>query len=127
MNNERGFILPVTIVLLFILTTSLFHQVATYEREKRFHFEIEQQFYLDQMLQMATVDFLTLLKTDRILASGMFSYAKGNVYYWVLSEDDEMIQIEFTVLTERNRQRNVEMTIDKAQFVVIHWLEKANF
>lgn len=123
--NENGFILPVTMILLFIVTSSLFHQISIYEREKRFHFELEQKYNIDHMLQMATVDLITLVKTDEIVASGMFDYTKGKIYYWILAEDDEMIQIEFTVLTDKNRQRNVEMIIDKNQYNVINWLEKA--
>lgn len=127
MNNERGFILPLTIILLFLLSSTLFHQISVYEREKRFHAEIEQQFYIQQLLQMATADILSEIEREAPLISGQFNYDIGNAYYWLLAEEEQFVHIDLNVITTNNKQRNVEIVFDKNHLVVVDWLEKINF
>lgn len=123
MNNEKGFILPLSMVLLFLLSSSLFHQIAVYEREKRFQMEQEQYAVIQTLLQMATVDLLTLVANGGQTLSGYFEYEQGKVYYWQTDEMDQFVYIDFNIITNAERQRYVRIGIDKENLVVIDWRE----
>lgn len=122
-NGQKGFILPITLILCLFLSLALMHVLDVYLTEKKFYAEQEEIFLLESLLQMAAVDIVDDLITNRLSASGAFNYEKGAAVYWILEETHDTLNIQLKVRTEKERQRVVRLLLDKEKMRVKEWIE----
>lgn len=108
---------------MFLLSSSLLHQVGIYEREKRFQFEQEQFSIMESLFQMAIVDIFTLFLNEELSSSDHLYYETGFVEYWKDIETHEVVYINILVNTNNQRQRFGRIGIDKEKAVIKDWLE----
>ncbi|MFV8827928.1 competence type IV pilus minor pilin ComGG [Alkalihalobacterium sp. APHAB7] len=122
-NGQKGFILPMTLILCLLLSLALMHVLDVYLTEKKFYAEQEEIFLLESLLQMAAVDIVDDLTTNRLSDSGAFNYEKGAAVYWILEETHDTLNIQLKVRTEKEKQRVVRLLLDKEKMRVKEWIE----
>ncbi|MDE5412284.1 competence type IV pilus minor pilin ComGG [Alkalihalobacterium chitinilyticum] len=122
-NGQKGFILPITLIFCLLLSLALMHVLDMYLTEKKFYAEQEEIFLLESLLQMATVDLVDDLTTNRLSSTGAFNYEKGTAVYWILEDTHDTVNIQLKVRTDKERQRVVRFLLDKDKMRVKEWIE----
>ncbi len=123
MKSEYGFILPLTLGLMFIISSVVLYQTERYVIEKRFYFEQAEIVTLETLLQMATVDLLNDLRKDELSDKGDYIYDKGIVTFSVLSQGERKIEFMLQAKTFQGRQRFIQLHYDKVKKEVTEWWE----
>ncbi|WP_216831712.1 competence type IV pilus minor pilin ComGG [Alkalihalobacterium elongatum] len=122
-NEQKGFILPVTLLLCLFVSLSLIHLLGLYVTEKKFYVEQGEIFVLESLMQMATADLIHQIGFGDINSTGEFYYEKGVAAYWILGDSHDTLNIQLKVMTEKGRQRFVTLLVDKEQLRVKEWIE----
>jgi competence protein ComGG len=118
MKNEKGFILPTTIVISFLFFLVFTHQLDLYMSEKRFYKEVEEQYQLEMILNMAVDDIIEeieALKEEETLTSSYSAwlyYPNGQVRYQVVLLTEDMVQITMYCQTTKGRKYNARFIYD---------------
>lgn len=130
-RNERGFILPITLIIVFLLVSLVLQQIKVYETEKRFFNHQEEMVTIDQLLQIGAVDLEKRLSSDPKLKSGEFSNENGKVVYENLSLPDDtdldrkkVLRFTLTAQTGDNgSSHSSQVYYDKDKKKIIRWVE----
>jgi len=125
MRNERGFILPITLVILFIVSSFTIFQINQFTTEKKLLFEQSEVITNERLLQMAIVDVTDFLTSNSDeYFSGDFQYEKGEVAFIVKAETEKIKSITLIskTLGQRSRQVKYFYYLEKGTF--LPWLEK---
>ncbi|OLO42878.1 hypothetical protein BTR23_02445 [Alkalihalophilus pseudofirmus] len=123
MGNQKGFILPTTIMLCLFMSLAVLHLVEVYMTEKNFSFEQEEIFMIESLMQMAIVDLVHEIGMMEQNYSSEFHYDNGTATYWILEESHDTFNIQLKVRTTSDRQRVVRVLLDKEQMRVKEWIE----
>ncbi len=123
MNNEKGFILPITLFVVFLLTSFVTFQVNQYKIEKEIIHEQNELYTAERLLQMAIVDLQEMIEhLDDDLYSGNLHYEKGEVTFVIRSETDEIISIHLISNTKRQRSKQIKYYYYLSKETVLPWL-----
>ncbi|MGO4887137.1 competence type IV pilus minor pilin ComGG [Anaerobacillus sp. MEB173] len=126
MNNEKGFVTPVTLILSLLLFSLLFYQVQQYTVEKRFLKEQEEILTMDALMQMGVVDIIDIIgafDTPPQTLTGQLRYVKGNVHYVIAPGTEERLSVKLECVTNNGRKRNIEIFYDIISSDIIDWIE----
>jgi hypothetical protein len=119
-RNEKGFILPVTMVIVFLLAGFVLHEVKMHETDSKFLIERQSSEKLDELLQMAVVD----VQNPSIEREGLFYYDGGTVRYQILStESENVVKVDLTAKTSDGKARVVHYRYDTMKNKIIMWEE----
>ncbi|HET7579758.1 MAG TPA: competence type IV pilus minor pilin ComGG [Bacillales bacterium] len=124
MHKEGGFVLPLTLVVLFLVSAFLLHEIKLYETEKRFLHASEEMFTLDRLLQMADVDLernLSRSASSRNL--GILLYKNGKVRYSVEPFSTNVVRITLKAKTNDGGKHISHAYYDKIKKKIIRWEE----
>lgn len=112
LSNQKGFILPLTVIVLFLLASFTLFQIRQYVIERDFYFEYSEAFTNERLLQLAIVDVAKKIdqSTERIDLSGILYYDKGEVSYQIRSKEKCSYSILLTSKTKNNRLRQLNYT-----------------
>lgn len=122
MNNEKGFILPTTMVISLLFFAVFTHQLDLYLTEKRFYKEVEEQYQLEMILNMAVDDIVEDIEVSKeegtltSSSSAWLYYPNGQVRYLVSILDVDVVSITMNGETLHGRKYN-------ARFMY-HFIEK---
>lgn len=131
-NNERGFILPLTLILTFLLFSFLLHEIKVYKTEQQFVHHQENMLVLDRLLQRSAADMEKMPLADWPEQS--FAYQNGEVVYM---EDelpdntgldaDQIIYFELTAKVDQrddNARHISYVYYDKKKEKIVRWVER---
>lgn len=122
-GNEDGFILPLTMVIIFLICAFLLHEIKMYEAEKRFLQTREDLFVTDQMMQMAVVDLKVRLHHSNF-KGGTFLYKKGTVRYSIKNTTgSNMLCITLRAKANSGGLHVSRMYYDKMKQKIVRWEE----
>lgn len=124
-NNEKGFIFPITLMMIFIVGSFLTFQIQQYMTEKQFLLEESETFTSERLLQMAVIDINQILiggEADDF--SGKFHYQEGEVTYIVKKETEEVMSITLVSKTLKKRSKHVKYYYYLNGGTVLPWLEE---
>jgi hypothetical protein len=121
--KKNGFITPLTLVISFILLSTILHQIKTLEQERLFLMEEKQVFLLEQLLQMATTDMLEMLKASTNLIEGTFDYEHGTVTYQILEKTNEEVRVRLRAFTDQGRKNQVILYYNLNNQELTEWVE----
>lgn len=121
--NQKGYLLPTTLILLFLFSSIILHQLNMYGIEKRFYMEQEQVYLLQYLQQMASYDLLTIVGEESLEEEGLFFYEKGFARYMVTNEIEPNVVIQLHVETDKNRKRTSRLVLNKEGRRIVSWRE----
>lgn len=125
MGNEKGFILPTTIIIMLILSSFVIFQVSQYALEKKILLEEGELYTAERLLQMGVVDVLNILGSDeRENFSGNFYYEEGEVSFVVKKEKSEMKSVRLISRTVAPKTKEFTFFYDVKTETVLPWLEE---
>jgi competence protein ComGG len=124
MQNERGFILPMTLIGVTVLMLFIVHQANLYITEKRFYKESEEMFELDSLMQQAVHDMKQVLQGEKI--NGKLEYTKAfqNGTAYVQAElIDDLFHVRIECTTVNERKYVVRCIYDREADAITYWSE----
>ncbi|MFN7251176.1 MAG: competence type IV pilus minor pilin ComGG [Anaerobacillus sp.] len=125
MGNEKGFILPTTIIIMLLLSSFVIFQVSQYALEKKILSEEGELYTAERLLQMGVVDVLNILGSDnRENFSGNFYYEEGEVSFVVKKERNEMKSVRLISRTVAPKTKEFTFFYDVKTETVLPWLEE---
>lgn len=124
LKRERGFILPLVIILSLIFSALVIHQIDLLESDRLFFKERKNYFQHGLLLQSASNEWLSQLKkSDTIEDNGQFVFELGIVTYRVMRLDERTVTVEFKSTTELAGERKVIVTYELKTKTMIKWTE----
>ncbi|MBU8908983.1 competence type IV pilus minor pilin ComGG [Desertibacillus haloalkaliphilus] len=121
--KQKGFIMPLTMVLTFIVSGVLLHQLQQYLNEKQFFYEQEQIYIIEQLAQMGAHDLDDVLREDTVDTNGQFHYEIGTASYWIQEQLDDTLYVRLTLETIEGRKRLVRLYYDLETLTMKAWWE----
>lgn len=121
--KKNGFITPLTLVISFILFSTLLHQIKTLDQEREFLTEEKQAFLLEQLLQMGTTDMLEMIKSSKNMEYGRLEYERGTVTYQTLEVTDEAIRVKLKAATNKGHTNQVILFYNIINQQLTEWTE----
>lgn len=125
MTNQRGFILPITLVILFIVSSYAAFLINQYVIEKKFFFEQTEVRTNERLLQMALVDSRHFLaSSSEEYYSGTFYYEAGEVAFIINAETECIKSITLISKTLEQRSKRIKYFYYLETETFLPWLEQ---
>ncbi|MCA1031715.1 hypothetical protein LCL95_11830 [Bacillus timonensis] len=122
-KSEKGFILPITIVISLMAFIIFVHQLTLYEIDKRFSIEIQQLYILENIMQMAVSDVTAKIDTGEISSFGNIMYEDGTVSYSMAMTSPEVVRVIVTCRTTIEREYKSQFFYDLSKKEITQWFE----
>ncbi|WNF37797.1 competence type IV pilus minor pilin ComGG [Bacillaceae bacterium IKA-2] len=124
MTNQRGFILPITLVIMFIVSSYTAFMINQYVIEKKFFFEQTEARANERLLQMGLVDSRYFLaSSNEEYFSGTFYYEEGEVAFIVNVETEHIKSITLISTTLEQRSKRIKYFYYLETETFLPWLE----
>ena len=125
MNNEKGFALPMVLIIAASVIVLIGYMIDQFVIEKRFNKEVEESFISSHLLLLAVHDLEQewSQKEDIIISNGIIFYPKGDVYYEVINQDAQSASIVCYGSTSNERKAIAVIHYDKSLKKVVKWIE----
>ncbi|BBN99130.1 competence type IV pilus minor pilin ComGG [Sporolactobacillus terrae] len=122
LNNQQGFILPLTMILSLVFIAFIFHALFLLQSDRTFFQHTQTHFVLQQLRECALNDFQQKLEQDALPDEGTFNYHNGTVQY-IVTEDSAFVTINFTV--HYGDEREIDRIVyDRESGNPVRWLER---
>ncbi|WP_100373465.1 competence type IV pilus minor pilin ComGG [Bacillus sp. FJAT-45037] len=124
MNNERGFVYPLVLILCTLLVLALSAQMNSYIAEKRFVTEQGYISQLDAYMQIGLMDFLNEVQTMVEPTHFFFPYDHGSVTLNVEQKKNTEWLVSCVVrLNDIDRSRQAHFFYDEQAHVIQEYWE----
>ena len=125
MINEKGFALPMVLVITTSIMLLIGYMIDQFVIEKRFNKEVEESYISSHLLLLAVHDLeQEWSQTDDVMINnGIIFYPKGDVYYEVQSQDTQFASIICYGSTLNDRKSIAVIHYDKTMKQVVEWIE----
>ncbi|MEK3797744.1 competence type IV pilus minor pilin ComGG [Peribacillus sp. FSL H8-0477] len=126
MDNEKGYSLPMIMILSASLCMIAIFTSDRFIGEKHFYKAVEERLIADHLMRLALIDLEIGLKTDQILVeeSGSFKYPNGTVNYKVKTRSEDTITIDLSAVTKNNHHKEAVVYYHTDLHKMIEWVEK---
>lgn len=121
-HNQKGFILPLTMILSFLLLAFVLHAILLLNSDRNFFSQSYTQFHLQQLRECALVDFHRHIEEKTLPENGTLEYEGGTVTF-TTTEQDDSYQIQFTITDGQTKEKN-KICYLKQSGQPIYWLDK---
>ncbi|MED1409554.1 MULTISPECIES: competence type IV pilus minor pilin ComGG [Bacillus] len=122
MRKQDGFALPGTIILLVLLTSFLMYETNMLLSDKKFYIEIEQKFFMEELVDRAIADIKKDLQQKEKNDTFLFQYEKGKVSGKYVFENDVII-ISLQCVTKQKVFYVVSFRYRKKDNKIFDWVE----
>lgn len=122
-NKEAGFILPLTLIIMFLLSAVVLFEVRDFMHKRIFYEKQQELFTIESLLQMAAVDLVDRMNEAVVETTGTFSYEHGSAHYWMEPVTHDTVYIQMTMETNAKNKRLVRITYDVEKKKITHWWE----
>lgn len=121
-NKEKGYIFPVTLLISFLLSAMLLHQIELYLMEKAFYTESGELFELESMMRYAWEKVEEDLEMDRFPPVANINFPNGHA---LIAVDDQypVTQIKIICTTRKNRVYQANILYDRSSYQLNSWVE----
>lgn len=124
MNNEKGYIFPLTlgivVTCLFVLTTS----IEIFLSEKRYLKEMEEYYLVNSMSSMAVKKIVNSINKEDYLSAGKLSYNKGIVNFTIQEKEKNMYSIMLGINLDNHLSIKSEVIYNQQEKRILRWEEK---
>lgn len=123
--NQRGFILPLTMVFCFLFSLFLLSEVEIYKIEQRLYIEEEELENLKSLLQIGIQDINEIAQSqtldDKLV--GSLEYPIGSIQYTIEPIETNVILIQGTCMTNKQRKQLFNATVNIETKKIVKWVE----
>ncbi|WP_096434685.1 competence type IV pilus minor pilin ComGG [Alteribacter populi] len=125
MNNEHGFVLLMTVLIMFLLSGLILHQSKLLVTEREFTNNYREWVIMDTLLQRGREEVATLILQDHdgtLLISENVT-ENGTIQYDIVPLENDQAHVTLKVKTSGGNDRMGTFTIDLKTGVVSDWRE----
>ncbi|MGE8078101.1 competence type IV pilus minor pilin ComGG [Peribacillus loiseleuriae] len=122
-KNEKGAVLPVTMVVAAVLIMFTFYSIEKFNLEKMFYKNVEDGLVLDHILLLASHEVQNMVAHDDQIDEGVLHFPNGTVEYVVISREERYISLILSALTKQGLSRKVNFLYDKEEGKLVKWGE----
>ncbi|WP_110927425.1 competence type IV pilus minor pilin ComGG [Bacillus massiliglaciei] len=116
LNNQRGMILPVVLILSAILLSVTFYSVEQFMGDKKFTHEAAGKLMADHLIRLAALEWRESWEAGQTdYKEGLLFYPNGDVYYKVTDESVSEIGLTFYATSKDGQKSLSLMKFDKTQ------------
>lgn len=120
-KNEKGAVLPVTMVVASILIVFTFYSIEKFNLEKMFYKNVENVLVLDHLLLLASHEVQNIVAHDMYGDEGVLYFPNGTVKYAMISSEERYFSLELFALTTQGLSRKVNVLYDIEEEEVVKW------
>jgi hypothetical protein len=121
-NNEKGHILPVTVIFSFFFIALLNHQINLYMIDQKF-FDATEDLYVMENLMQITAKEVVLNTPTNTAASGKKEFPEGTVIYTVNPISLTSSKVTITCTSKSGGEFKAEFIYDYVIKKMINWIE----
>ncbi|RYL90986.1 hypothetical protein EWI07_10955 [Sporolactobacillus sp. THM7-4] len=123
-GNQKGFILPLTMILSLLFLALVAHAIFLLNSDQVFYRSVISSFQLQQLRECALTDFNDQIQKNSLPETGSFVYDIGTVSYKTVTDGDQLTVL-FTITSRDGKETN-KMTYSLADGRPIDWIERTD-
>ena len=120
-KNEKGAVLPVTMVVASVLIVFAFYSIEKFNLEKKFYKNVENVLVLDHILLLASHEVQNMVAHDAYVDEGVLLFPNGTVEYVMISREERFFSMELFALTTQGLSRKVNVLYDIEEGKLVKW------
>ncbi|KAA0549438.1 hypothetical protein FZW96_05890 [Bacillus sp. BGMRC 2118] len=120
--NQRGYALPLVMMISTLLLFILAHQLSLYRIESKFYNESAELYKIDRILQKVTKE-LKDVTADSSITTYVLQYEEGRADLTMNYHNSSLIQVQIKAVTNNNRKSTVIVYYDPVNNSVTKWIE----
>ncbi|MGH0597111.1 competence type IV pilus minor pilin ComGG [Bacillus mycoides] len=122
MRKQDGFVMPGTIIFLILFISFLMYETNMLLSDKKFYSEIEQSFFMEELVDRAISDIKRELQQKEKEDVFLFQYERGEVSGKYVFENDVII-ISLQCVTKQRVFYTVSFHYRKKDNKIFDWVE----
>lgn len=122
MRKQNGFVMPGTIIFLILFISFLMYETNMLLSDKKFYSEIEQSFFMEELVDRAISDIKRDLQQKEKEDVFLFQYERGEVSGKYVFENDVII-ISLQCVTKQRVLYTVSFHYRKKDNKIFDWVE----
>ncbi|MBK5489498.1 Competence protein ComGG [Bacillus mycoides] len=122
MRKQNGFVMPGTIIFLILFISFLMYETNMLLSDKKFYSEIEQSFFMEELVDRAISDIKRDLQQKEKEDVFLFQYERGEVSGKYVFENDVII-ISLQCVTKQRIFYTVSFHYRKKDNKIFDWVE----
>ncbi|MDN3956432.1 competence type IV pilus minor pilin ComGG [Sporolactobacillus laevolacticus] len=122
LHSQRGFILPLTMILSLLLLAFVFHALLLLYSDRQFFRQVHTQFQLQQLRECVLNDLEQKIKEKTLPSQGTVVYHKGTVTFSA-TESGGLLKVKFTLSDNQSKETD-QMTYSMESGEPVNWLER---
>ncbi|EJQ98471.1 MULTISPECIES: competence type IV pilus minor pilin ComGG [Bacillus] len=122
MRKQDGFAMPGTIIFLILFISFLMYETNMLLSDKKFYSEIEQSFFMEELIDRAISDIKRDLQQKEKEDVFLFQYERGEVSGKYVFEND-VINISLQCVTKKRVFYKVSFRYRKRDNKILDWVE----
>ncbi|PKR86059.1 competence type IV pilus minor pilin ComGG [Heyndrickxia camelliae] len=123
MKNEKGFILPFTLMITFVVFFLLLSSVQIYLSEFRYLQEAKGYYIRNSMISLTLKTLMERIENQKMENQGVISFEEGNVSFQIKSIDDNQYRIILTTHLSFGQETKNELIYDQTEKRISKWIE----
>lgn len=121
-TNQRGFILPLTMILSLLLITLVLHAVMLLNSDRAYFQASFASFQLQQLRESALADIDEQIQKKTLPENGTFVYDRGTAIFRTNKSRDNL-EVLFTIMSDQSKETD-KIIYSLASGRPIDWLER---
>jgi len=122
-KNEKGFILPFTLMITFVVFFLLLSSVQIYLSEFRYLQEAKGYYIRNSMISLTLKTLMERIENQKMENQGVISFEEGNVSFQIKSIDDNQYRIILTTHLSFGQETKNELIYDQTEKRISKWIE----
>ena len=123
--NQRGFIVPLTMILCFIFSLFILSEIEIYKIEQRLYIEEEELEKLKSLQQIGIQDVNDIAQSQTLeeIIDGRLEYPIGSIQYTIEPMGKNVILIRGTCITNKQRKQYFNVTVNIETNEILRWVD----
>ncbi|MGV3464122.1 MAG: competence type IV pilus minor pilin ComGG [Heyndrickxia sp.] len=123
MKNEKGFILPFTLMVTFVVFFLILSSVQIYLSESRYLQEAKGYYIRNSMVSLSMKTLMEHFENQKIEEYGVISFEEGTVSFQIRPIEEHQYRIILTTRLSNGQETKNELIYDKAEKRILKWIE----
>lgn len=123
--NQRGFILPLTMIFCFLFSLVLLSEIEIYKIEQRLYIEEEELEKLKNLMQIGIQDVNDIAQSQTLedIIFGRLEYPIGSIQYSIEPLENDFILVRGTCITNKQRKQYFNATVNIETNEIVRWVD----
>lgn len=122
LNNSRGFMLPLTMIIVTLILSLIVHGIFLLDSERRFFQSADAVFQLRQLRENAFSELGQAIKKNALPESGRYAYDGAGTATFTLASDGAQKVINVRLETGHGSQTD-QVVFDSETAIITRWQE----